>query len=302
MLPRALKPGDTIGLVAPAGPLARGEDLNTPISMLEGMGYKVRLAPEALRKTGYLAGSDEQRARLFNTMWADPEIKALLAVRGGYGSLRMIDLLDMNLVRSQPKMLIGYSDISVILNAIFKETGLVNFLGPVATSLPRCDRESIASFSRILAGEYIVKHQPAALDILNGGQARGRLLGGNLTSLLHLLATPHELSWNNAILILEEVGESAYRIDRMLTHLSKAGRFKGLAGLILGSFTEAPFADAVDGEVIRRRVVELFKQDDIPIWGNFPTGHTSRNLTLPLGLEAEMDSSTGTLRLMDPSG
>lgn len=300
VVPPALLPGDTIGLVAPAGPLLHEEELTAAIRLLGEMGYKVRFDRALLGKSGYLAGSDEQRAQQFNSMWAASDVKALLAVRGGYGSLRMVDLLDMELIRRHPKILIGYSDITVLLHAIFKATGLVTFLGPVATSLPRCDHASRATFSGMLAGRYAVEYEPTVLDVLVGGEAQGRLLGGNLTSLVHLLATPYELSWDNAILLLEEVGESIYRIDRMLTHLAKAGRFSGLAGLILGSFTEAPFAQPVDNAAVNQRILELFAEHNIPIWSNFPVGHTNRNLTLPMGLEAKMDSATGSLQLLPP--
>jgi len=294
ILPAGLKHGETIGLVAPAGPLRPQDDLEAGIALLAEHGFAVEVSPAVYRQDGYLAGADHLRAREFNAMWANPAVKALLAVRGGYGCLRMVDGLDFELIRQQPKIFTGFSDISVLLTAILKKTGLVTFHGPTLTTLLQSDAASQQAFFDNLAGRPPAVIAPDHLEILAPGRARGRLLGGNLTNLLHLLATPYELAWQGAILFIEDVGEAPYRLDRLLTHLHKAGRLTGLAGLILGSFSGCG-----DLAPIKKLILELCG-DSQPIWAEFPGGHGPANRILPLGVEAEMDSATGTLNLARP--
>lgn len=295
VLPPRLRPGDTVGLVAPAGPLLNEETLAAGIRLLRDMGFEVKHGRDLMRRQGYLAGSDQQRAGEFRELWADPEVKALVAVRGGYGSLRMLPLLDMQLFRQHPKVLVGFSDITVLLTAILKQTGLLTFHGPMVTTLAGSDRQSIRFFHDLLNRREMDSLKPEGLEILIAGQVQGRLLGGNLTTLVHLLGTPYELSWQGAILFLEDIGEQPYRIDRMLTHLKEAGRLQGLGGLILGSFK-----DCGDQEQIWERAVALLQDQKIPLWANFPAGHGKRNHILPLGLEAAMDSRSGVLHFLGP--
>jgi muramoyltetrapeptide carboxypeptidase len=295
LLPLRLERGDSIAIFAPAGPVLKEEEFTTGLNLLREAGLEVKFSREIMRRDGYLAGSDRERAEEFHYWWADPDIKALLAVRGGYGALRLLPLLDMNLIRRQPKILIGFSDISVLHAGIYKETGLVTFHGPMLTTLAKNDQPSRESFFESLAGRHPTKVKPAELEIIKAGRAKGRLLGGNLASLVHLVATPYELPWQGSILFLEDVCEAGYRIDRMLTHLQVAGRLEGLAGLILGSFEGCGVP-----ELIWNRVLELTAGASYPIWANFPAGHGRQNLTLPLGQEVEMDSQTGTLLFLGP--
>lgn len=296
--------GDTIGLVQPAGPVQNQDHFNAGIRLLQEMGFEVRFARDSLNKNnGYLAGSDQERVQEFHQVWADPEVKAILAMRGGYGCMRLVEQLDMDLIRSQPKLLIGFSDISVLLNAITRATGLVTLHGPVLTTLPRCARETAHWFFEAVSGRQQPEIKPRNLEVLTGGIATGRLMGGNLTCLTHLLATPFEPSWNNVLLFLEDVGESAYRLDRMFTQLKLAGRLDNLAGLILGSFSAnlgEDFCETADDEQVWQRVLELLENKKIPVWGNFPIGHGPNNQVLPLGVEAELDSGAGVLRLLGP--
>jgi len=304
--PPPLKKGDTIGLIAPAGPLQNKDGFVAGVKLLREAGFEVKFSPGLELSTGggYLAGTDRERVDEFHKFWADPEVKALLAVRGGYGSLRIAEALDMNLIRRQPKILVGFSDISVLLTTIFKKTGLVTFHGPVLTSLVKNDRESIQLFFETITGRFPSKIKAKGIEILKTGRAKGRLVGGNLTSLVHLLASPHELSWDNTILFIEDVGEAPYRIDRMLTHLYQAKRLDNLGGLLLGSFRmdmEQNNSDENGYDAIWNRVLELFLKKNIPVWGKFPVGHGLQNYTLPLGIEAEMDSSSGSLMINSPA-
>jgi muramoyltetrapeptide carboxypeptidase len=303
LLPPALARGDTIGLVAPSGPVADRDIFAAGVRLLREMGFEVkfdRILPEATNS--YLAGSDKDRADEFNRLWADEEVKALLAVRGGYGSLRMVGMLDFELIRNTPKMFLGFSDITVLLNVLHQETSLVTMHAPVLTTLTRSDRKSVASFFQAITGNLESEIHPDHLEILVDGQARGRLTGGNLTTLVHLLGTPYEIKLDDAIFFLEDVSEAPYRVDRMLTQLQMAGQLDHIHGLILGSFVAEAFGH--DGgrehEAVWHRVLELVGDMDIPVWANFPVGHGARNYTLPIGAEVEMDSAAGTLYLLDP--
>jgi muramoyltetrapeptide carboxypeptidase len=303
LLPASLQKGDVIGLVSPAGPVQNEENFMSGVSLLKEMGFQVKFPRTPLvSDVGYLAGQDWERAEEFHELWADSETKALLCVRGGYGSLRIIDSLDMKLIRQRPKILIGFSDISILLNTIFKETGLVTFHGPVLTTLAHCGQQSVQLFYETLTGRAPKRVKPARLEVLAGGRARGRLLGGNLTTLVHLIGTPYEMTWDDTILFLEDTGEIPYRIDRMLTHLKLADRFDRLKGLILGTFTSDTAGNCPEyyTDPIWTRVLELMEEKNIPIWANFPVGHGPDNYILPMGIDVEMDSDKGTLHFLEP--
>ncbi len=295
LLPPRLKRGDTFGLVAPAGPVENKEGFTAGVKLLRDMGFRVMYSNEILEKDGYLAGPDHHRAEQFMNVWLNPDVKAVMALRGGYGSLRLVPHLDMEMVRRFPKIFIGFSDITVLHTAILKHTGLVTFHGPVATTVAKGDREMVEYFFNTLTDSKAESIKPAGLEVLTSGNAKGRLLGGNLTNLAHLIATPYEISWENAILFLEDVNEPPYRIDRMFTHLQEAGRLQGIAGLILGNFK-----DCEDVEKIWQRVLELVSGQGIPVWSNFPVGHGQGNYLLPMGVEVEMDSHGGVLRFLEP--
>jgi muramoyltetrapeptide carboxypeptidase len=294
IIPPPLQPGATIGLVAPAGPVRDLEPFSYGKQLLEEQGFLVKMPNDLFNQLGFLAGSDQERASQFMAMWEDPEVKAVLAVRGGYGCMRLLPLLNLPELAANPKILAGFSDLTVLLNEVTRLTGLVTYHAPVLTSLQRCDGTSQDSFWRMLAGEGLQEIKPARLQVLREGRGRGPLIGGNLTSLAHLLGTPHGLNWQGAILFLEDIGEPPYRIDRLLTHLERAGCLRELAGLILGSITDSKGDEEPWTPSVWERVMEL-AGNAYPVWGNFPVGHGSRNLSLPLGVTAEMDSDTGTL-------
>lgn len=292
--PPCLEKGATVGLVAPAG-IWQEEDFSRGIRLLSEAGYRVKIPRNLGRPEGYLAADDGHRSHLLQEVWRDPEVEAILAVRGGYGSLRILPDLDYGLFREYPKIFVGFSDISALHSAILRRSGLVTFHGPVLTTLTRSDRPSLEAFFTTLGRGMVPPVRGKRLEIIRDGTARGELVGGNLTTILHLLATPYEVEWRQKIVLLEDVGEAPYRIDRMLTHLKLAGRFDGIAGLILGTFT-----DCGDPEPIWSRAGELLGDTPIPIWANFPCGHGEENVLLPLGIEAVMDSSSGILSFPSP--
>lgn len=294
LFPPSLRKGDTIGLVAPAGPWDEGE-FSRGVQILDQYGFKVKTAPDLAAKDNYLAGPDQHRTAIFQAIWRDPEVRAVLAVRGGYGSLRILPAIDYQLIRLHPKIFIGFSDITALHCAIFQQTGLVTFHGPMVTTLAKHDKQSLLSFFDTITSGACQPIKTPSVEILKPGQAAGRLTGGNLTTAVHLLATPFEVPWQDKIVFLEDVGEAPYRVDRMLTHLKMAGRFAGIRGLILGSFTNCG-----DQEMIWHRVMELFADETLPVWANFPIGHGKQNMIVPVGSEAVMDSSTGMLSFPAP--
>ena len=301
ILPPRLRRGDTIGLVCPAGPVREVARLQAGIRLIVDQGFAVKLSGPVEPREGYLADTDEQRAAHLHRLWADEEVRAILAVRGGYGCLRLAGLLDWELLARTPKWLIGFSDVTLLLNTLFHRCGLVSVHGPVATSLARSDEQSLVSLFTLLTGTLEERIRPRGLEVLRGGTGRGPLVGGNLTTLVHLLGTPWDHSWDGCILLLEDTNEPLYRLDRMLTQLALAGRFERLGGLILGDFDLAG-TDSLAGlrlrEAVWARVLELVGPG-FPVWADFPAGHRTANLALPIGMEAVLEE--GVLRFLPAS-
>ncbi|GBE51840.1 putative murein peptide carboxypeptidase [bacterium BMS3Bbin14] len=299
IIPPPLKPGDCIGLFSPAGPARDPGRVTDGIRLLRDRGFRVKSSWEPASRNDYLAASDEVRLNEFHRLWADDEVHALMAIRGGYGCLRIVGRIDMKVLAKRPKMVIGFSDITVLLNIICQQTGMITIHGPVVTSLARSDKESVQHFFSLLTGGIPECFKPVQLEILRSGTASGVVRGGNLTTLVHLLGTPWEIAWDNALLVLEDTGEAMYRLDRMLTQLHQAGKLRRLAGLILGTFdpgNEDTFAKLRLQHQVWERVLELTEEFAYPVWGCFPVGHGQRNYSLPIGMEATMDGVTGHLR------
>ena len=224
-------------------------------------------------------------------LYKDPEVKAILACRGGYGCLRLLPLLDYGLFHQLPaKAIIGFSDITALLNTISSRSGLVTFHGPNLTTLTSCNRDSQQRFIQTLSHpERFSLHQQG--EILQGGNASGPLVGGNLATLVHLLATDFAPDWSGKIVLLEDVGEAPYRIDRLLTQLALSGKLDEAAGVLLGSFTNCG-----NEEMIWQRVQELLPEST-PLWAGLPIGHGEENWTIPIGAPMRMDSNAGVVSL-----
>ena len=236
LIPPRLALGDTIGLVAPASPTEKPERVDEVIAHLKKEGFAVKTGTNLRRRIGYLAGTDAERAADLHAMFADPEVKAVFALRGGYGSCRLLPLLDYALIRANPKPFLGYSDITALHHALLVKAGLVTYHGPNANeafqpgnnaALRRALMEPVQEtdiFSRVKkGGEDIVCEVPGAV--------KGPLLGGNMTCLLRLLGTPYAPNFDGAILFLEDIGEKAYRVDGMFAHLRLAGVLDRISGL-----------------------------------------------------------------------
>jgi len=290
ILPPRLVPGDAIGIAAPASPFDteifyRGADV------LKDMGFKVCIPDDIFAKKGYLAGSDRHRAESLNRLFADRNIKAILCAKGGFGSLRILPLLDFEMIRRHPKIFAGFSDVSALLWALYSRCGLVTFHGPVITTLGNADQETKdALLSMLLSADLRLEIKAEKGITLRGGSASGPLAGGNLSTLCHLAGTPFAPVFIGHILFLEDRGEPSYKIDRMLFQMKLSGCFDGIAGLILGEFQ-----DCGRTEEILKIVNNIFREYDIPILAGFDAGHGKRNLALPMGLEAELDADEKTV-------
>lgn len=305
LIPPPLNKGDTVGIVAPAGRLVDKECFVRGVKILKEMGFAVKFPRDLWPGLEYLADSDENRGNEFNRLFGDPEVKALMALRGGYGCLRMIDKIDLAQVVAHPKMVVGFSDLTILQNFLYDRTGLISLHGPVVTSLGQTSQKTRERLVRCLTGKWFDTLAPRMLEILQDGPAvTAPLIGGNLASLVTLLGTRFDFSWDDKILFLEDVNEPPYRIDRMLTQLQLAGKFEKIAGLLIGDFsgTESTGSSAHSSylETIWQRVLELCGNRHIPIWGNFPSGHCQHSLTLPLGALARMDGENH--RLLFPAG
>lgn len=308
--PPALKPGDTIAFVAPAGP-AEWPPIRKYAKVLRKAGYKVRIPKDvADRETGYLAGSDARRVAELNAMIRDPEVRAIFPVRGGYGLTRILDKIDYAALRADPKIITGYSDVTALHLAIASQARLVTFHSPMPMSnLWDEDNPDHAfanrSFRRaVFAGQYQGDQCGYTIEVpgdcspvcVVGGKSRGRLLGGNLTLLCSTLGTPYAIDPEGAILLIEDVDEAPYRVDRALSQLRLAGVLGAVAGAVVGSFTEDEKDDVAEYDRIVR---EYFGSLGVPVVMHYPVGHTRLNATVPHGALVELDADELVVRVME---
>jgi muramoyltetrapeptide carboxypeptidase len=313
--PKRLAPGDTIALIAPAGPPDREQVLRFK-DHVEQRGYKVKLREDMFDVEGYLAGSDERRAEEFNEAFADPEVDGVLAVRGGYGCMRMMPLIDWDMVKKNPKLLLGYSDITA-LHAGMNKVGIVSFHGPGPASglgsakgptefTGKYVLQAVEATPESPAGPYTVEvpADVSEVDSFGKGKATGRLVGGNLSLISALEGTPYAIDTDGAILVIEDVNEAPYRIDRMIQQLKLAGKLDHIKGAVLGKFTEDFVREdklTDDQRFDTTGVLRQYFEDlGVPVLVNFPIGHYPQNCTVPLGGEVEVDADAKTLRILAP--
>jgi len=300
LFPAPLKKGDTLAVIAPSGQMKDFHLFSRGIILLKEMGFQVKFPRELWPGVEYLADSDENRALEFNKAISAPEIDGIIAMRGGYGCLRMIDRIDLKQIVRFPKVVVGFSDITVLLNYLYAQTGLVSLHGPVVTSLKNCTNSSMASLYHGLTGKWRTAIYPQKLEILkDGSSSSGPVVGGNLASLVTLLGTQYDFSWDRKIVILEDIDEPPYRIDRMLTQLFLANKLNNISGLILGDFSMSSYQDDIEKlrykEQVWNRTMELCEHRSFPVWANFPCGHCSENITFTLGAMAEMNREKSAL-------
>ncbi len=308
--PAALAPGDTIMFVAPAGEV-RPDDVEVARKRLAQMEFVVRVPENLTRQRGYLAGTDEERAAELMRAFRDPDVDAVFSFTGGFGTTRMLDRLDYEAIAAHPKILIGFSDITGLHLALAARTGLITFHAPnVDSGLGR--PQGLSDFSaryfwRCLLAEN--NRQPggfayetpadAALKVIRGGKARGRMTGGNLSLVAALMGTPYEIETDGRIVFLEDVNEAPYRVDRMLSQLRLAGKLRSPAAVVLGQFTKSDTAPDEPSLTLNEVFDDYFGQASYPVVANFPAGHHRWNATLPLGAEFEVDTAVPRVRVLE---
>ncbi len=304
--PPRLRKGDIIGLVAPASTASTEEKIEKGADYLEHLGYRVKFGKHIRNVHGYLAGTDEERASDFNNMVHDKDVKAIFAIRGGYGTTRILRMIDYPSLKQNPKIIAGYSDITALQLAIFRKIGLVSFSGPMtgAEMWKGIDPYTEEHFWRLLTTtkKIGVLKNPVdeTLKILKHGKAHGRLLGGNLSLIACLMGTPFLPKLNGSVLVLEDVEEAPYRIDRMLAQLLNAKVLNGLAGLVFGKFTDCnsnnPAEPHFTVEQVQNEYAEKIK---CPVIANFQCGHIPRMLTVPLGLQTTIGTKSKRIEVLE---
>ena len=311
--PRRLSAGDTIALVSPASATFNTVDLQIARESLQALGFTVKVGEHMLDRHGYLAGEDKARAADINKAFADKSVAAVHAIRGGWGSARVLPYLDYETIRRNPKVLIGYSDITALLLAIQGKTGLITFHGPIG--LGRWDPWSLDYYKRVLLdGERVTYTNKQGISTernsltqvefriqtITAGKTRGRLLGGNLTVLTTILGSPYLPDWEDAILFCEDVREDLYRVDRMLTQLKLAGVLGKIKGFVFGGCSECGPGDGNYGALTLEEIFnDHIKPLGVPAWQGAMIGHAQPQWTLPVGAQVEIDAAAGTIALLE---
>ena len=321
--PLRLQKGDTIGLVTPATYLTEVQ-LRDAIEHFAQLGFKVRYTPNMLVRKGYLGGTDQQRADDINQFFADESIAGVICGRGGYGSARILPLLNYEAIKNNPKVFMGYSDITAMLYAIYRNAGLVCFHGPMGTSdyndyttryfgevlmnptesltyeaAPPEPTLTLSTKKNALGTEALAEN---SLVSLAPGTAEGVLIGGNLSLVTSLCGTSYDVDWRDKLVFLEEVGEAPYRIDRMLTQLLlDPTKLSAAAGVVLGAFSDCEAKDESKSLSLTQVLYDRLAGLGIPIVYGISFGHIKHNITLPVGVRAKIDADKKTLTLVEPA-
>lgn len=310
--PPRLRPGDVVGLVDPASATWEPVDAEIAVESLAALGLKAKRGEHLLDRRGYFAGPDENRAKDLNRMFADPEVNAIHCLRGGWGSARLLPLIDFDAIARSPKILLGYSDITALVLSMHARTGLVTFHGPNGAS--QWNPFNVSWFTRVLMDgdavtfenirEVTEKHLTQVehrVQTITPGVARGRLLGGNLTVLTTILGSDYLPDWRDAVLFLEDVNEAPYRVDRMLTQLGLAGVLAQAKAVIWGTCAKCTPGEGYGSLTITDVLDDHVKTLGVPAWQGAMIGHIDRQFTLPIGVEVEVDATAGTIRMLEPA-
>lgn len=298
---KALNSSSTIGIISPAS--CEDENIiNEKINIFKTLtGYKVKTAPHIYDRNGYLAGTDKCRAMDLNNMFADKSIDGIVCLRGGYGSIRMMKYIDKNIIKKNPKFFCGFSDITLLLN-YFSKLGLITFHGPMIKS-DFTDKKTLNSFLNIsscCSKNYIYKlNDMDHISYINKKSFEGTICGGNLAMICSSLGTPFEIETKNSIILIEEINEVPYAIDRMLTQLIYAGKFKSCRGILLGHFTNCSLDNYSKSFTVEQVIADRLKPLGIPIILNLPIGHSYPNLTLPIGCKAKFSCKDNSFTILN---
>lgn len=293
--PPRLKPGDTLGIAAPAGPFDVGI-FNLGMQVLKEMGFGIKVPEDIFKRNGFLAGADRERAAVINRLFTDPAVQGIVCARGGYGSTRLEPFLDWEVIRANPKVFIGFSDITVLHHLIGARCRLVTFHGPMGTTFGQASPDSLRAFREALTlPEPVVIHADPA-GVIRAGEGDGPVTGGNLAMICSLLGTPLQPDFTDRILFLEEVNEAPYRIDRMLWQMKLAGCFQDVSGICFGDFV-----DCGADEALTAVIMSHFEGSSFPVLAGFPIGHGRINHTLPIGLGARLTTDPPQLHFTSPA-
>jgi muramoyltetrapeptide carboxypeptidase len=296
--PKKLNKGDVIGIISPASSPDDLTKINKGISYLEKIGYRVEIGANVGKVEGYLAGNDQQRLDDLHSMFANKDVKAIFSIRGGYGSARLLDKIDYKLIRNNPKIFVGYSDINALQMAFYAKCGLITYAGPmVAVDF----HEEISSFSEEIFWRTITSDKKIGklknpnnqkFYVLTKGRGAGRILGGNLSLLISLLGTPYVPNFKNTILLLEDINEAPYRIDRMFNQLRLAKIFKEIKGIILGRFVDCLENDpSKKSFTLNEIVADYFQNFKMPVVYNVKHGHIKDSIAIPFGVRVVLNAS-----------
>jgi muramoyltetrapeptide carboxypeptidase len=303
--PPALKKGDVIGIVSPASSPDDFTRIEQGVKYLESLGYRVKLGKHIFKRYGYLSSTDDERADDLNEMFADEKVKAIICVRGGYGTPRLLDKVDYNLIKEKPKIFVGYSDITALQLAIFKKTGLVTFSGPMLAVDIYSNFDSFAEdfFWRILTSREkkieIKNPNGVELNTLKSGKATGTLLGGNLSLIASIMGTKYQPSFNGSVLVIEDIGEEPYRIDRYLSQLKNSGVLYKINACILGQFTDCAPKEPEKSLTLEQIFNDYLGNLKIPVISNLSYGHIPQKLTLPLGARVRVDAKRQKITIIE---
>lgn len=305
-IPRGLKEGDRIGVVAPSSPASR-DQVDQAQAALEALGFQVEMGQSCYEGYGYLAGPDELRAGDINSMFRREDIDGIICLRGGYGASRILDLLDYEMIGENPKVFVGYSDITVLHLALNQKSRLVTYHGPMAASdfageMSDFTLENFKNMVFDLDYKTIVENPRGEEFItISGGQVEGELIGGNLCLLANTIGTAYEVDTEDKILFIEEVGEDPYAIDRMLTQLRLAGKFDKVAGILLGDFADCVASKPEYDDQLP--LIKVFEDRlgtiGVPCIYNLQLGHCEPVLTLPFGIELKLNADKGYVELLE---
>lgn len=302
--PKSLKFGDTIGIISPSSPTTE-ENVEKAQKVIEDMGFKVKMGKSPYEKYGYLSGRDDIRARDINEMFADKEVDGIICMRGGYGTPRILDLIDYNTIKENPKVFVGYSDITALHIAFNQIADLVTFHGPMVSS-DMIDDFSPLSRDSLL--ETVMKGQPIGrisnipdeeVVTINGGITEGEIIGGNLSLIVDTIGTPYEIDTRGKILFIEEISEEPYTIDRMLSQLRLSGKLEMAKGIILGDFNNCDPKKPEESLSLEEVIRDLIKPLEKPSIFNYQAGHCNPMITIPFGTKVRLDADKGELTILE---
>lgn len=288
MKPNKLNKGDKIGIIAPASSCYNQDLFMEVIKILRNLGFKIEIGKSCFAREGFLAGDDFLRAEDFNNFFKRKDIDAIFCLRGGYGSIRLLDKIDWDCVRNNPKIFVGYSDITVLLNVIYDRTNIICFHGPMVGTGDLLNDINLKMLLDSLQGN--LRSNKVNLKCINSGQAEGIIIGGNLSVLVSLIGTKYNINFKDKILFIEEINEEPYKIDRMLQTLKYSGTFDKLKAIILGQFTNCESPDE-KSFTLHEVFMNFFREINIPVFYGLEAGHGTTKITIPIGIKVKIEDN-----------